>query len=196
MGIQALSLFLVAYRYVRFVQNSRLLTRISLLKFLFVDAPQQVAVILYLNAWYAKDGQKNAAGGDVDDALSWSNFALLLSLILSAASTQMLVVEKGKNTCDPCGMGMGGIDDEEEFQICCMSLWRLTAFAVATLPLTIAFLAFGQSTFLRLHSHPGIYVFVILNAFMGWIGLCILIINLLVPAEDLDDDDDDITDDV
>lgn len=166
---------LILRRFVFFVSSSKLFSRVVALKLVFQDFPQQICVAAYLYAWYSDNGLRcqmclfHPRLCEEEHPLHFANMMLCVSLMVSAATNQLLLQAKAKAY---------GYDEEDECFICCA---RLGMFSVSILPFATAIL-FLSGPLLHLRSVV-VYCIFAVPTVMGWGAL------VCVPMMSCCDDD-------
>lgn len=128
-------LALVLYRFYFYVESGKLLRRVITLKFLIQDFPQQVFIVAYIYAWYAKNGLRcqmclfHPLHCENEHPLHWSNLLACVFTILSASANQLMLQAKVRKTSD----------GEDE---CCVFFARGVLFSVSALPFSTAIYLF------------------------------------------------------
>jgi len=130
LGIAVLLMLIVLSRFMHFVSSDKLLRRVVAAKLLCQDLPQQVGIVAFFYSWYSKDGLRcqmclfNSHHCGDWDPLSLDNILLFGTLVLSAASCQLLI------------RGRHGLDVLDTW---CLQIFRLGLFGLSVLPLSAAF---------------------------------------------------------
>ncbi|CAD7970035.1 unnamed protein product [Amoebophrya sp. A25] len=146
---QTIMLLLIMWRFLRFADGSRLFTRLAVGKFCLQDFPQQFFLGLYFHAWYAENGMRcqlclfepEHCELENEFPLSWQNALLLVSLVVSALSTQFLVNPSENKTVLQLYDGLTLSEDEQIFTF----FARTLLFALSVLPLSTFYVICARS---------------------------------------------------